>query len=207
LLACAGVGRLTLVDRDRVELSNLNRQLLHWEGDVGTDKVLSAARKLREINSSVEVTPLRTEITPENVGRIVQGVDLVVDGMDNMRTRFLLNEACLRENVPLVHGGVHGLMGEVTTILPGRTPCLACVFPQGMVQEAPFPVLGAAPALIASIQVMEAVKLLCGFGELLAGRMLLVDGEQMEFTVVSLRRNPRCPACGGLGRFAVGGGR
>jgi len=195
-LACAGVGRLTLVDRDRVELSNLNRQVLHWEEDVDIEKVCSAARKLRGLNSTVEVVPLEVEITPENARRIVRGADLVVDGMDNMRTRLLLNDACLQEGIPFIHGGVHGLMGEVTTILPGRTPCLACIFSQGTGQEVPFPVLGATPALIASIQVMEAIKLLCGFGELLAGRMLLVDGERMEFTTVRLQRNPRCPACG-----------
>ncbi len=195
-LACAGVGHLTLVDTDAVELSNLNRQILHWEEDIGEKKVLSASQKLERLNSKVSLTPIAERITSENVRQLIRGADLVIDGLDNMKTRFILNEGCCREGIPLIHGGIDGLLGEITTIIPGETPCLQCLFPQAPEAKRPFPVLGATPALIASLQVMEALKLLAGFGKLLTGKMLYVNGETMNFLLVKLQRNPKCPICG-----------
>jgi len=196
-LACAGIGRLTLIDCDSVELSDLNRQILHWEEDVGEKKVLSASRKLGRINSSVEIVPLSVEITPGNVRQLVRGADLVIDGVDNMRTRFIMNEGCYQERIPFIHGGINGLMGEITTIIPDKTPCLECIFPRFVETKRSFPVLGATAALVASLQVVEALKFLSGFGRLLTGKMLYVNGETMEFTLVELRKNPDCPVCGG----------
>lgn len=196
-LTCAGVGRLTLVDSDSVELSNLNRQILHGEDDIGKNKVVSAARKLKRLNSTVEINPIAMKITTETSTGLLQGADLVIDCLDNMETRFILNEGCVGQDIPFIHGGIYGLMGEVTTIIPGETPCLECIFPRGVEGKKPFPVFGATPALVASIQVMEAIKLLSGFGELLTGKMLYVNGKEMEFMAVTLQKNKACKVCSG----------
>lgn len=196
-LTCAGIGKLTLVDSDAVELSNLNRQILYWEGDIGKQKVISAARKLEQLNSTVEVNSRAMKITAENFLGLIEGVDLVMDCMDNMATRFILNEGCVKAGIPLIHGGIYGMMGEVTTIIPGQTPCFECIFPRDIEGKGPFPVFGFTPALIASLQVMEATKLLAGFGELLAGKMLYVRGEETIFMTVDLQRNKTCRVCGG----------
>ena len=195
-LACAGIGKLTLVDSDAVELSNLNRQILHGEGDIGEQKVISAARKLEKLNSTVEMNSRAMKITGENFLGLLQEVDLVMDCMDNMATRFILNEGCVKAGIPLIHGGIYGMMGEITTIIPGQTPCFECIFPRDVEGKRPFPVFGFTPALIASLQVMEATKLLAGFGELLAGKMLYVRGEETIFMTVDLQKNKTCRVCG-----------
>jgi len=194
-LTCAGIGHITLVDCDRVEPSNLNRQVLHYEQDIGERKVFSAARKLAQLNSSVEVTPVFKKVTERNARGLIKGASLVVDGMDNFRARFILNKACVSEGIPFIHGGVHGLFGEVTTILPRRTPCLACIFPELPQRRGAFPVFGVTPALVAVLQATEAIKLLAGFGRLLTGKMLYFNGETMEFTLCNLVRNPNCQVC------------
>jgi molybdopterin/thiamine biosynthesis adenylyltransferase len=195
-LTCAGIGHVTLIDCDRVELSNLNRQILHYEEDIGEGKPFSAAQKLAKLNSSVEVTPVFNEITEHNAREIIKGANLVIDGMDNIKTRFILNKACVAEGIPFVHGGVHGLFGEVTTIIPGRTPCLACIFPEVPQKKGIFPVFGVTPALIAILQVTEAIKLLAGFGSLLTGKMLYFNGDTMDFTYTNLVKNQNCKVCG-----------
>ena len=195
-LACAGVGRIILVDDESVDLSNLNRQILYWEEDVGEKKVTSGDRKLHKLNSTVQVVPVCARITGENVFDLLDGVHLVIDCLDNMETRFVMNAACFQKKIPLIHGGVRGLMGEVTTIIPGETPCLECVFPRRPDRAEPFPVFGATAGLIASLQVMEAIKLIAGFGKLLAGRMLYVNGGDMQFLSIQMKRNPDCRVCG-----------
>ncbi|NWF77916.1 MAG: HesA/MoeB/ThiF family protein [Chloroflexi bacterium] len=195
-LTCAGIGCITLIDCDRVELSNLNRQVLHYEEDIGEGKPFSAARKLTNLNSSMEVTPVFKKITERNARELIKGANLVIDGMDDFRTRSIINKACVAEGIPFVHGGVHGLFGEVTTILPGRTPCLACIFPEVPRRRSAVPVFGVTPALVAILQVTEAIKLLAGFGRLLTGKMLYFNGETMEFTFCKLARNPDCQVCG-----------
>lgn len=196
-LACAGVGHITIVDSDFVELSNLNRQILHWEEDAGEKKPLSAAQKLTKLNSSIEVTPVCERVTADNVRDIIKGAQVVIDGMDNFETRFILNSACVAEGIPFIHAGVHGLLGEVTTIVPGETPCLACIFPSVPGRKRRIPVFGVTPALIAMLQVTEAIKLLAGFGNLLAGKMLYIDIERMEFNLANLTKRPNCKVCGG----------
>jgi adenylyltransferase/sulfurtransferase len=195
-LTCAGVGHLILIDSDCVELSNLNRQILHYEEDIGEGKPISAARKLAKLNSSTEVTPVFKKITERNAREIIRGTNLVIDGMDNFKTRFIVNRACVAEGIPFIHGGVHGLFGEVTTIIPGRTPCLACIFPEAPHREVALPVFGVTPALIAILQVTEAIKLLAGFGSLLTGKMLYFNGDTMDFTFRNLVKNQNCKVCG-----------
>jgi molybdopterin/thiamine biosynthesis adenylyltransferase len=194
-LACSGVGHITLIDCDRVELSNLNRQVLHCEEDIGERKPFSAAQKLAKLNSSIEVTPVFKKITERNAKELIKGADLVIDGMDNFQTRFIINKACVAEGTPFIHGSVNGLLGEVTTILPGKTPCLACIFPEVPQRRSTVPVFGVAPALIAILQVTEAIKLLVGFGSLLTGKMLYFNGETMDFTFCNLVKNQDCKVC------------
>jgi adenylyltransferase/sulfurtransferase len=168
-LTCAGVGNVTLIDCDR--------------------------RKLLKLNPSIEVTPIFRKITAQNARKIIKGANLVIDGMDNFKTRFIVNKACVAEGIPFIHGGVHGLFGEVTTILPGRTPCLACIFPEVPNRELELPVFGVTPALIAILQVTEAIKLLAGFGSMLTGKMLYFDGDRMDFTFRNLMKNQNCRVC------------
>ncbi len=197
LLAAAGVGRITIIDCDKVELSNLNRQLLHWDEDIGRMKVESALRKLQRLNPTVQFKAFEERITEENVFELLNGAQLVVDAMDNMATRFVLNKACIELGIPFVHGGIYGFMGQVTTVLPGQGPCLRCVFPKDIEGPRPFPVFGFTPVVVSSLEVAEAIKVLAGIGEPLIGRLLLINAETMEFTVVKVERNPLCPVCGG----------
>ena len=129
-LAAAGVGYLAVVDKEKVELSNLNRQVLHWSSDVGRLKSVSVVEKLRQLNPEVDVEAIPEAITRDNAQDLVRGFTVVVDGMDNWETRFILNQACVKQNVPFVHGGVHSFYGQVTTILPGKGPCLRCILPK-----------------------------------------------------------------------------
>jgi len=195
-LACAGIGRLILVDFESVDISNLNRQILHWEENVGEKKVVSGEWKLRSLNSTVEVISRATKITAENALELIDGVNLAMDCLDNMDGRFILNEACFQKKIPFIHGGLRGLMGEVTTIIPGETPCLECLFPLGREKTEPFAVIGATAGIVASAQVMEAIKLLAGFGKLLTGTMLYIDSGKMEFRSLQMKKNPRCRICG-----------
>jgi molybdopterin-synthase adenylyltransferase len=196
-LACAGVGHITIVDYDSVELSNLNRQILYWDEDIGEKKVSSAARKLTRLNPQVEVTPVYEKITGDNVKKIISGANAIIDGMDNLEARFIINSACVSEGIPFVHGAIHGFDGEITTIIPRKTACLACILPEVTVRGKTPPVFGVTPALVASLQVMETIKLLAGIGNLLTNKMLYVSGETMEFIQVNLTRRPDCRVCGG----------
>jgi molybdopterin/thiamine biosynthesis adenylyltransferase len=195
-LTCAGIGHVTLIDCDRVELSNLNRQVLHYDEDIGERKPFSAAEKLVKFNSSIEVTPVFRKITARNARELIKGANLVIDGLDNLQTRLIVNKACVAEGIAFIHGGVYGLFGEVTTILPGRTPCLACIFPEFPHGKLELPVFGVTPSLIAILQVTEAIKLLAGFGSLLTGKMLYFNGDTMDFTLCDLTKNQNCRVCG-----------
>jgi molybdopterin/thiamine biosynthesis adenylyltransferase len=197
-LAAAGVGDLVVLDKDAFELSNLNRQILGWQRDVGRPKAEAAAEKLRALNPEIAVHSLVVEITAENISALIRDATVVVDAMDNWRTRFLLNAACVAQRRPLVHAGIFGLYGQIMTVIPGQGPCLRCLLPETPKEVARFPVLGATPALFATLQVMEVLKLIVGFGEPLAGRLLLFDGEHMEFSTVTIDRRPDCPVCGHL---------
>jgi adenylyltransferase/sulfurtransferase len=197
-LAVAGVGEIRICDADVVELSNLNRQVLHPETRIAEPKAASAAESLKALNSDIEIIPCADYVDASNVAKVVGQPDLVVDCLDNYDTRYLLNDYCLERGIPFVHGAIEGLMGQVTFLLPPETPCLRCIFP-----EAPpprlFPVLGATPGVIGTIQAMESLKHLAGIGATLKNRLLIFEGEEMIFTTIRVERSPACPACSGLG--------
>ena len=197
-LAVAGVGTIRIVDRDKVELSNLNRQILHWDRDVGRNKVDSAVEKLAQLNPHVRIEPVAETINQDNIAALVAGFDVIVDAMDNLPTRYLLNKAAIDNNIPFVHGAVHGLEGRAMTVIPGQTACLRCVY-RGLPPEEKFPVIGVTPAVIGCIQATEVIKYIVGIGKLLANRLLVYDGLNMTFTELTVRRNPNCEHCGHLG--------
>jgi adenylyltransferase/sulfurtransferase len=197
-LAAAGVGEIVLVDSESFELSNLNRQVLGWERDIGRDKVEAAGEKLSGFNPEVTVIEKRTEVTTDNIDELILGATVVVDALDNWDTRFIVNDACVRNQTPFVHAGIIGFSGQVTTIIPGEGPCLNCIIPEKPDPVATFPVLGATPGLFGTLQVMETLKLITGMGESLKGRLIYFDGEFMDFDSVEIGRNPSCPTCSGL---------
>ena len=199
-LALAGVGTLGIVDFDTVDLSNLQRQILHHTADVGRPKVLSAAETIREYNPDVRVELHETRLTSENALEIIAPYDLVVNGADNFPTRYLLNDACYFLKKPLVDGSILLFDGTATVFLPGKG-CYRCLFrnppPPGAVPNcAEAGVLGAMTGIVGSIQAAEALKLILGVGQPLVSRLLLIDALNMEFRVVRLRRDPQCPLCG-----------
>ncbi|MDD3858337.1 MAG: HesA/MoeB/ThiF family protein [Methanoculleus sp.] len=194
-LAVAGVGEIRLVDRDTVDRTNLNRQVLHWESDIGELKARSAEAKLREANPDIRVEALAATIDETNVRDLVAGADLIVDAMDNFPTRYLLNREALRAGVPLLHGAIRGFDGQATTIIPGRTACLECLFPEAPPAEV-FPVIGTTPGIIGLIQANEAIKYITGTGDLLLNRLLIWDGLATTLETFTVERRPECPACG-----------
>jgi len=197
-LAAAGVGKLVLVDREKVELSNLNRQILHWSSDVGRPKVNAVAEKLVRLNPNVEVEALALEINEDNVKDLVKKVDVVVDGMDNYKTRFLINEACVTYGKPFVHAAVYGLEGQLFTVLPGKGPCLRCIIPSDPPEQDAVPVLGATPGVMAALEVMEVVKLVVGLGRPCTDKLLIFDGYEMRFHEIKVEPSPTCPVCSNL---------
>ena len=191
-LTAAGVGHITIVDSDIVELPDLNRQVLYGEDDVGKKKVIVAKRKLSRLNSKVEITPVFAKITEENVLNLIDGAHVVVDGLDNSAARLVVNSACVKQRIAYIYGGVSRLRGMVTTIIPGKTPCLACLNPEGV---GGLGVLGVTPAIIASLQALEAIKLLTDRSPALAGKLLLFNGDDVKFQLLEIRRNESCPVC------------
>ena len=194
-LTAAGVGTIRVIDHDRVELSNLNRQVLHWDGDIGQRKADSAVQKLHKLNQGVKIEAMEETITEANVSQLVAGFDLIVDAMDNLPTRYLLNKAALERNIPFFHGAVYGFEGRAMTIIPGQTACLRCLY-RGVVPRKKFPVIGVTPAVIGCIQATEAIKYIVGIGELLTNRLLTFDGLGMKFTEFKVKRDPSCEHCG-----------
>jgi molybdopterin/thiamine biosynthesis adenylyltransferase len=196
-LAVAGVGTITLVDHDTVELSNLNRQILHWDSDVGRAKTESAAEKLRAINPDIAIRAFDGTIDVKNVDVSTEDSDVIVDAMDNYPTRYLLNRAAIRHRIPFIHGAIRGFDGQAMTVLPGRTACLRCVFPSAPPAEQ-FPVIGVTAGTIGLIQATEVIKYLLGTGELLENRLLIWDGLRSTLEKIDVQRNPGCPDCGKL---------
>jgi len=194
-LTAAGVGHITIIDSDSVELSDLNRQILYWEEDVGEKKVVVAQKKLSKLNPTVEIIPIFTKITGENILDIIDGAQVVVDGLDNLPTRLLVNSACVKHKIPYIYGGVSRLRGMVTTIIPGKTPCLACGYPEATQRGGGHGVLGVIPALIANLQALETIKVIIGHSPSLAGRLLLFSGEDVKFRVYDIERNKNCQVC------------
>ncbi|MGQ9632174.1 MAG: molybdopterin-synthase adenylyltransferase MoeB [bacterium] len=200
-LAASGVGTLGLVDFDVVDLSNLQRQIIHTVGDIGRPKVLSANEKVEALNPDVDVIAYDERLTPENIMGIIGGYDVIIDGSDNFPTRYLVNDACVFADKPLVYGSVFKFDGQATVFKPHEGPCYRCLYPEppppGTVpscQEAG--VMGVLPGVIGLIQATEALKLILGIGRPLIGRLLIYDSLDMTFSEVRVRRNPGCPVCG-----------
>jgi len=191
------VGTIRIVDHDRVELSNLNRQVLHWDNDIGRSKVDSAAEKLSQLNQGVSIEAVEETINEVNVSRLVTDFDLIVDAMDNLPTRYLLNKAAMENHIPFVHGAVYGLEGRAMTIIPGNTACLRCVYRKPIPQEK-FPVIGVTPAVIGCIQATEVIKYIVGIGKLLTDRLLIYDGLNMKFMEFKVKKDQNCEHCGHL---------
>lgn len=200
-LAAAGVGTIGIADHDRVDITNLQRQILHNVRWVGRKKVESARHMLGGLNPGVKVEAHDLRLEAANVLELMEGYDLVVDGADNFPTRYLLNDASIRLGVPVVHGAIFRFEGQVSTFDPRRGPCYRCLFPAPPAPElAPdcseAGVLGVLPGVIGTLQAAEAIKLLIGAGEPLVGRLLLYDALAQEFRTLTFRKNPGCPACG-----------
>ena len=201
-LAAAGVGRLGLVDFDHVDVSNLQRQILHGTSDVGRPKVASAADRLSELNPNVTVTTHDTLLSSANAFEVLGDYDIVVDGTDNFPVRYLVNDATQLLGKPLVYGSIFQWEGQASVFLPGQdNPCYRCLFPEppppGTVPScAEGGVFGVLPGIIGSMQAVEAIKLILGVGESLAGKLVLYDALRNEFTTVKLRWDPDCPVCG-----------
>jgi molybdopterin/thiamine biosynthesis adenylyltransferase len=194
-LTAAGVGTIRIVDHDSVALSNLNRQVLHWDKDLGRRKIDSALEKLGALNPHVRIETIGETITEGNVLELVKGFDAIVDAMDNLATRYILNKSAVMLKIPFFHGAVRGFEGRAMTIIPGRTACLRCMY-RGPVPEEKFPVIGVTPGVIGMIQATEVIKYIVGIGELLTNRLLIYDGLDVKFTEFKVRRNPTCDHCG-----------
>lgn len=201
-LTVAGIGRIKLIDFDVVDESNLNRQVLHWDEDVGRPKPLSAAEKLQQVNGEVEVVPVCEQLSEENVDELLADADAVIDALDNFPVRMIINKYAVRANKPLFHGAIWGFEGRATTILPGKTACLRCIYEAEPPAEV-FPVVGVTPGMIAMVQATEVLKYFTGIGELLTNRYLLYDGLTMSFSTVNLKRRANCPVCGDQSRVTV----
>ena len=194
-LAAAGVGKMRIVDHDKVELSNLNRQILHGDTDIGRKKVESAVKKLKKLNKSIDIEAIAETITGDNVSQMASDCDLIVDAMDNLPTRYLLNKTAIDLKKPFFHGAVYGFEGRAMTIIPDKSACLWCVY-RGRVTKGKFPVIGVAPAVIGCIQATEVIKYITGIGELLTNRVLVYDGLNLEFSQFTVKRDPDCEHCG-----------
>jgi molybdopterin/thiamine biosynthesis adenylyltransferase len=194
-LAAAGVGSLTLVDHDRVERTNLNRQLLHRDRDVGRLKIDSALDTLRGINPDITVRGVTATIREDNVADLVGKADGIIDAVDSFEVRYFLNGVACVQKIPLFHGAVHGFYGQAATIVPPHTACLRCMFPHPPPGETT-PVIGVTPGLIGTIQATEAIKYLLGCGELLTDRLLVWDGFRARAEEIRVQKNPFCTECG-----------
>ena len=200
-LAAAGVGTIGIVDGDKVDLTNLQRQIIHHTDDVGTEKVASAKNKMLAVNPDVTVKTYRQWAKADNIREVIREYDFVIDGTDNFAAKFLINDACYFEKVPFSHAGILRFDGQLITVLPGETTCYRCIFgsppPAGSVPScSQAGVLGVLTGVIGSLQATEAIKYLLGIGELLTNKLLTYSALTMEFRKISLKRNANCPLCG-----------
>jgi len=194
-LAAAGLGTLRICDCGEPELSNLNRQILHSESDIGINKAISAEASIKLLNPNVRVEPITDRITEDTVEAIVGDADIIVDCLDNFEARHILNEFAVKKTLPFIHAGIHGLSGQVTFIHSPETPCLSCFFP-GVVPKQVFPVVGVTPGIIGTIEATEVLKWIVGIGDNLKNQLLIWDGDTMDFQKIAIKKDPDCPVCG-----------
>jgi adenylyltransferase/sulfurtransferase len=200
-LAAVGLGRLTVVEGDVVDASNLQRQILHATRDIGRRKIESAAERLLALRPDLDLATVPERLTAANALPLFATADVIVDASDNYETRFLANDAAVLTGKPLAHGSIFRYEGQITTILPGRGPCLRCIYPEPpapgiMPSGAEAGVLGVAPGVIGTLQAAEVIKLVTGLGEPLVGRLLLYDSLSAIFEELTVCRNPCCAVCG-----------
>lgn len=196
-LAVAGVGNIRICDFDSPDWSNLNRQILHNHNRIGINKAVSAKQTLDELNPDINVTAFPIKITAENVDELVGDAALIMDCMDNFPTRHVLNECAIRKKIPLVFGSIWGMEGRLSFLTPPETPCLRCMFPEPPPSEV-FPVVGATPGVIGTLQALEAIKYLTGTGQNLKNKILVWEGKKMEFKTYKAYKDPECPVCSKL---------
>lgn len=196
-LASAGIGTIRIADPDAVEESNLNRQILHSESRIGENKALSAKKSIEALNGGCCVEAFPEKITDASVLRLIGDADIIIDCLDNFEARYVLNRAALQQGKPLLHAAVSGYSGQLTLIVPGKTPCLECIFPHASTTESS-PAIGAACGVVGSLQALEAVRVLTG-NPTLAGKLLLYDGASNTINTFSVKKSERCPVCGASG--------
>ncbi len=200
-LAAAGVGHIGIVDADEVDLSNLQRQIIHSTADIGKAKVKSAKESMLAINPDIKVDTYRTFVTSENIMELLKDYDFIIDGTDNFPAKFLINDACVMAKKPFSHAGIIRFQGQLMTYVPGEGPCYRCVFKNPPPKDAvptckQAGVIGAMGGVIGSLQAMEAVKYIIGQGDLLTGRLLTYDALKMQFRTVPLPKDCHCAVCG-----------
>ncbi len=201
-LAAAGIGTLRICDSDVVDVSNLNRQILHSQADIGRGKTESAREKLERLNPDIRIIPLTARIDDDSISELVADAQIMVDCLDNFDTRYVLNRFSVRMRVPFVHAGVYGLSGQLSFISPPDTPCLACIIPKAP-QKTVVPVLGATAGIMGALEALEVVKFLTGTGSVLKHKLLFFDGSACSMDTLALSRNPDCPVCGSINREAT----
>ena len=200
-LAAAGVGHIGIVDADEVDLSNLQRQVIHATADIGKAKVKSAKERMEAINPDVKVSTYRMFVDSTNVRELIREYDLIIDGTDNFPAKFLINDACVLEKKPFSHAGIIRFQGQLMTYVPGEGPCYRCVFKNPPPKDAvptckQAGVIGAMAGTIGTLQAMEAIKYLIGKGDLLTGKLLTYDALKMEFRKINLKKDCNCAVCG-----------
>lgn len=200
-LTAAGVGRIGIVDSDVVELSNLQRQVLHNSERLGWGKTYSASAALAPLNPDAEICTYPIRMDRENISGLVADYDFIIDATDNFEAKFLINDACVAAGKGYSHGGILRYCGQTMTVIPGKSPCYRCIFPEEPGAEDAIAcskagVIGVLPGIIGTLQATEAIKFLSGIGDLLLGRLLTYDSLKLKFREIGLKRNPACPACG-----------
>ncbi len=193
-LAAAGIGTLVICDYDTIEITNLNRQILHRHGKIGQSKVDSAGISLTELNPFIKIIRLHTRLTKTNAASLVGDPDLIIDCLDNFKTRHILNRHSVERKIPMIHGGIAEFRGQITFLHPPETPCLACILDQKE-SKTKIQVAGATAGIIGSLQACEAIKYCAGIGPSLKNRLMFWDGLSMRFETITIRRNPRCRVC------------
>jgi adenylyltransferase/sulfurtransferase len=196
-LAVAGIGNIRICDFDAPEYSNLNRQILHNHNRIGVNKAVSGKQTLEELNPDITVTAFTDKIDENSVDELVGDADIILDCMDNFPTRYVLNDCAIKKKIPMVYGSIYGMEGRLSFINAPETPCLKCIFPESPPKEV-FPVVGATPGVIGSLQALEAIKYLAGINKNHKGKLLVWDGMAVDFRSFRAPRDPACPSCSHL---------